>query len=133
LAEQAFAGYPRVKKQVHAGESVYTLRSLLRQSFACWLARVLFLYKSTKRSFNELRIVLIVYRGILRNNSITYQKFAVTSTPENTHISLDETIDDATVDNNNCYCYLIMRMPYSSTSTSYYRFYYALIEYEYPA
>jgi hypothetical protein len=38
----------------------------------------------------------------------------------------------ATVDNNNYYYYLLIQFPYSSTSTLYYRFYYALIEYAYP-
>ena len=51
------------------------------------------------------------------------------------HISLDSELDPdaANVDNNNYYYYLVIQMPYSSTSTDYYRFYYALIEYEYPA
>lgn len=38
----------------------------------------------------------------------------------------------AVVDNNNYYYYIEMKLPYSSTSPSSYRFYYALIEYEYP-
>ena len=38
----------------------------------------------------------------------------------------------ATVDNNNYHYYLVMTLPYSSTSSTYYRFYYALIEYAYP-
>jgi len=39
----------------------------------------------------------------------------------------------AIVDNNNYHYFLHLWLPYSSTSTSYYRFYYALIEYELPA
>jgi hypothetical protein len=39
----------------------------------------------------------------------------------------------ATVDNNNYHYWLQLYLPYSSTSSTYYRFYYALIEYELPA
>ena len=38
----------------------------------------------------------------------------------------------ATIDNDNYHYYLVMTLPYSSTSSTYYRFYYALIEYAYP-
>jgi hypothetical protein len=51
------------------------------------------------------------------------------------HISLstDYYHARATVDNNNYQYFLLMQFPYSAISASYYRFYYALIEYEYPA
>jgi hypothetical protein len=50
------------------------------------------------------------------------------------HVSLSSiNANYATVDNNNYHYYLVIQFPYSSISTSYYRFYYALIEYEYPA
>jgi hypothetical protein len=55
-------------------------------------------------------------------------------TPEYANVSLSSlNADYATVDNNNYHYFLSLYLPYSSTSTSYYRFYYALIEYEYPA
>jgi hypothetical protein len=41
--------------------------------------------------------------------------------------------DYATVDNDNYYYYLEILIPYSSTSSSNYRFFYALVEYELPA
>jgi hypothetical protein len=37
------------------------------------------------------------------------------------------------VDNNNYFYYLLISLPYSSAANWYYRFYYALVEYEYPA
>ena len=53
-------------------------------------------------------------------------------TPGNTNISFDDNINYATVDN--YYHYNIeIKLPYSSTSSNYYRFNYALVEYEYPA
>ena len=55
-------------------------------------------------------------------------------TPGYDHISLSA-LDPGrtTVDNNNYHYYLMMSIPYSPSSYLYYRFYYALIEYEYPA
>ena len=55
-------------------------------------------------------------------------------TPGFDYISFDSINPSyAVVDNDNYYYYLEMKLPYSSTSASYYRFYYALIEYELPA
>ena len=55
-------------------------------------------------------------------------------TPGNSHVSLSDYYPNyATVDNNNYHYYFLMYLPYSSTSQYYYRFYCALIEYQYPA
>jgi hypothetical protein len=53
-------------------------------------------------------------------------------TPGWTHVSVD-TINNPIVDNNNYYYYIYLRVPHSTISNSYYRFQYALIEYELPA
>jgi hypothetical protein len=55
-------------------------------------------------------------------------------TPGYDHISLSAFYVPGrnTVDNNNYHYYLLMDLPYSSTSSSYYRFLYALVEYAYP-
>jgi hypothetical protein len=74
-----------------------------------------------------------------QNQTLSYQVMGYVSnspgsdTPGNTHISLSSIDYGATVDNNNYYYYLIIDFPYSSTSAFYYRFHYALIEYQYPA
>jgi hypothetical protein len=52
-------------------------------------------------------------------------------TPLWTHISVGN-ITTPVVDNNNYYYYLYLRIPHSSISNVYYRFQYALIEYELP-
>jgi hypothetical protein len=55
-------------------------------------------------------------------------------TPGYANVSLSSLVSSyATVDNNNYYYYLAIDFPYSSVSQQFYRFYYALIEYEYPA
>lgn len=52
-------------------------------------------------------------------------------TPGSTHVSASN-IDYATVDNNTYHYWLYFKLPYSSTSSYDYRFYYALVEYAYP-
>jgi len=61
-------------------------------------------------------------------------KISGEGTPGYNHISLDDINPDlATVDNNNYHYYLYIEIPRSSISVLYYRFYYALVEYEFPA
>ena len=88
--------------------------------------------------FHDNDVDYFEFHLMRQNHTLTWQAMESvyntpgSDTPEDTHISLDHTIIGATVDNNNYYYYLTIQMPYSSTSETYYRFYYALIEYAYP-